>query len=118
MADPSPTGAPGRRTSWTTRILAPLALLAALGALYAIVSSADVGGGDTASEAQSADGGKVSKSGENKDGPETPKTYVVEEGDSLSTIAAKFDVSVKRLERLNPDVDAQALTTGQELTIR
>lgn len=120
MADPSPTGAPKRRISWATRILAPLALLATLGALYAIVTSADVGGDDKASESRSAEGGSGSdsKPDENKDGPENPRTYVVEEGDTLSTIAAKFDVSVERLERLNRDVDPQALTTGQDLTIR
>jgi len=115
MADPSPTGPPRRRVSWATRILAPLALVAALVALYAIVSSADVGeGGDDEPAKERAD----KSSDENKDGPENPRTYAVEEGDSLSTIAEKFDVSVERLERLNPDVDPQALTTGQELTIR
>ena len=120
MADSSPTGAPKRRISWATRILAPLALLAALGALYAIVTSADIGNGDKASESTSVDGGSGSDSklDGKKDGPENPRTYAVEEGDTLSTIAAKFDVSVRRLERLNRDVDPQALTTGQELTIR
>ena len=50
--------------------------------------------------------------------PRTRSTYAVEEGDTLSGIAAKFDVSTKRLERLNPDIDPQTLNAGQELTIR
>jgi LysM repeat protein len=43
---------------------------------------------------------------------------VVEEGDTLSGVADKFDVSVKRLERLNPDIDPQTIGAGQELQIR
>jgi LysM repeat protein len=120
MADPSASGPTRSRVSWITRILAPLALLAALLALYLIVTSADVGGGDTTTQ-QSASGGSETDAGKpkkDKEGPENPRTYVVEEGDSLSTIAEQFGVSVDRLVRLNPDVDPQALTTGQEITIR
>lgn len=54
------------------------------------------------------------------DGAETPKEYAVEPGDTLSSIAEKFDVSVQRLERLNKeqDVDPNALVEGQVITIR
>ncbi len=51
-------------------------------------------------------------------GPENPRTYTVEEGDTLGAIAEKFNVSTKRLERLNPDIDPQTLNAGQELQIR
>jgi LysM repeat protein len=107
-------GDPSQRISWASRLLAPLALIAVLLAIGIIVvtnsSDSDKAGdsGARVSEEEKGDG----------DGAENPRTYVVEEGDTLSGVAAKFDVSVKRLERLNPDVDPQALGTGQELTIR
>lgn len=120
MADPSETGTPRSRVSWATRILAPLALFAALLALYLIVTTADVGSDEPATQQDASQNasGKGDKPKKDKEGPENPRTYVVEEGDSLSTIAEQFGVSVDRLVRLNPDVDPQALTTGQEITIR
>lgn len=96
------------------RVLAPLALLAVLAAIFAIVVT-NTGDSHKAEQDTKA---KIDSEGKNKSGPENPKTYVVEEGDTLSGIAAKFDVSVKRLERLNPDIDPQTIGAGQELKIR
>ena len=42
--------------------------------------------------------------------PENPKTYVVEEGDTLERRRREVHVSTKRLERLNPDIDPQTST--------
>lgn len=105
---------PSSRISWFNRLLAPLALVAVLIAIAVIVTS-NTGDSNKAEQDTKA---KINAEGGNKDGPENPKTYVVEEGDTLSAIAAKFDVSVKRLERLNPDVDPQTIGAGQELKIR
>lgn len=106
-----------------TRVLAPLALVAVLIAVIVVVnSSMGNDDGDTSKSSQ-ADGSGASTttkdaSGGGDEGPSTPKTYVIESGDSLSSIAVKFGVSVDRLERLNPDVDPNALPAGQELTLR
>jgi len=105
---------PSDRISWFNRVLAPLALLAVLAAIFVIVT-ANTGDGDKAEQDTKA---KIAAEGKGKSGPENPKTYVVEEGDTLSGIAAKFDVSVKRLERLNEDIDPQTIGAGQELKIR
>ncbi|MCC7254284.1 LysM domain-containing protein [Hyphomicrobium sp.] len=105
---------PSDRISWFNRVLAPLALLAVLAAIFVIVAS-NTGDSDKAEQDTKA---KIADEGKEKSGPENPKTYVVEEGDTLSGIAAKFDVSVKRLERLNPDIDPQTIGAGQELKIR
>jgi LysM repeat protein len=107
-------GDPSQRISWANRLLAPLALILVLVAIGAIVV-ANTGDSDRADDGKARVATEENGDG---DGAENPKTYVVEEGDTLSGVAAKFDVSVKRLERLNPDVDPQALGTGQELTIR
>lgn len=100
-------------------MLAPLALAAALIAVIVVASNS--GGGDEPSarsgQGQARQGGGGGGNG-NGGGAETPKTYVVEPGDSLGTIAETFGVSVKRIERLNKGIDPNTLATGQELTLR
>jgi len=106
---------PTRRISWVNRVLAPLALIAVLIAVVVIVQANTDDGGDAG---QTNAKTKAEKKNGDGDGAENPRTYVVEEGDTLSGVAAEFDVSVKRLERLNPDIDPQTLNAGQELKIR
>lgn len=100
-------------------MLALLALAAVVIAVVAVVngSVANDGDGGSAAGQRTETTTKDSGSG-NGDGAENPRTYVVESGDLLSTIAEKFGVSVDRLVRLNPDVDPQTLNPGTELTIR
>lgn len=108
MADRSEPWRSSKKTSWVPRILAPLALVAVVIAVFVIVgsySSEDSGGGSGETKVASKKKGEI------------PKTYVVEAGDSLSSIAEKFDISVKRIERLNPDVDPATLNEGQELKL-
>jgi len=116
VAASSAPGTPSGQISWFNRLLAPLALIAVLIAIGVIVA-ANTGDTDKAEQDTKA---KIDAegSGGDGDGAENPRHYAVQEGDTLSAVAAKFDVSVKRLERLNPDIDPQALSTGQELTIR
>ncbi len=99
-------------------MLAPLALAAALIAVIVVASNSDGGDEPPArsgqGQARQSDGGGSGNGG----GAETPKTYAVEPGDSLGTIAETFGVSVKRIERLNKGIDPNTLATGQELTLR
>lgn len=44
--------------------------------------------------------------------------YVVQAGDTLGGIAEKTGVSVEKLQELNPNVDPQALTSGQRLKLK
>jgi teichoic acid transport system ATP-binding protein len=44
--------------------------------------------------------------------------YVVQAGDTLGGIAEKTGVSVEALQELNPNVDPQALTSGQRLKLK
>jgi len=46
-----------------------------------------------------------------------PRIYVVQSGDSLSSIAAAFGMTSWHLMRANPNVDANWLSVGQTLTI-
>lgn len=107
MAQSSEPWAAPPRISWVARILGPLALIAVVIAFVVIVS----GSGDDESKSASKD--KTER--ENKG--EIPKTYVVQPGDSLTSIADEFGISIKRIERLNPDLDAQTLNEGEEVKL-
>jgi LysM repeat protein len=112
----------GRRSP--ARILAPLALVVFALVFFAIVLSSG-GGGDSG-------GGKVG--GTNTEASRTstaPKqerttteaqggraTYTVKVGDTLGGIADKTGVPVEKLLELNPDLDPQALVSGQKVKLR
>ncbi len=50
---------------------------------------------------------------------QTAKTYTVKSGDTFSGIAAKHDLSLAALKRLNPQVrDINVISVGQKLTVR
>jgi LysM repeat protein len=46
------------------------------------------------------------------------KTYTVQSGDTLGTIAGKTGTSVARLEQLNPGIDPTALRIGQTIRVQ
>jgi lipoprotein-anchoring transpeptidase ErfK/SrfK len=46
-----------------------------------------------------------------------PRTYVVQPGDGLTTIAARFGMPPGLIAEANPDIDLNWLSVGQELTI-
>jgi LysM repeat protein len=43
--------------------------------------------------------------------------YVIQNGDTLGSIALKYDTTVEELVRLNPDVDPTALHLGQRIRV-
>ena len=127
MAEQGDPTASVRRRSWVARIFAPLALVAALVAVFLIVSGSlgeDVDAPESrdgsARAERSGGGGSGSDDSEaEKTGDEDiPETYEVQSGDSFSTIADEYGLSIRKLERLNPDVDSTALATGQVLKLR
>lgn len=46
------------------------------------------------------------------------RSYMVEEGDTLSAIADKTGVPLDVIEELNPKIDAQSLRAGQRIKLR
>lgn len=50
--------------------------------------------------------------------PVFAQTYVVQRGDSFSTIAVKTHTSVALLEQLNPDLSPTALRVGQTVKVK
>jgi hypothetical protein len=114
------------------RFLAPIALVAFGLALLLVVSSADVsddgGSGDASEEAEQRDLGsdrserrrdrEAEEDEEDEEPARQPAKYVVKEGDTLGSISEETGVPVEELQELNPELDPQALVTGQEVRLR
>jgi LysM repeat protein len=109
------------------RYLAPLALVAFALALVVVLGSSgsdgsSAGGSDAATKTTSTDGttskskttGQTTTTGASK----PASSYTIKSGDTLSAIAEKTGVTVDTLLALNPDIDPQALTTGQRLKLK
>jgi LysM repeat protein len=97
------------------RLLAPIALIAAAVVLVVVVAGSLNGSGD--------DGGRDRPAGQQEQSAsngseEEDKFYVVQPGDSFSTIAEEQGVPEERLQQLNPDLDPQALVPGVRVKLR
>jgi LysM repeat protein len=106
----------GRRSP--ARVLAPLALLAFTIAVAAVVLASVGGGGDDGGESGTRP--SSSRAATATAPSERPRrtVYIVKTGDTLGLIAQKTGVSVERLQELNPDLDPQALLSGQRIDLR
>ncbi|MDQ3434603.1 MAG: LysM domain-containing protein [Actinomycetota bacterium] len=104
------------------RLLAPLALVAVVVALLVMLGGAGAGGGDD--DGDSGGGSVGSTAPETTLEPAEPepppprKTYTVKRGDTLGAISEDTDVPVETIEELNPELDPQALVTGQKIKLR
>ncbi|HEU4701611.1 MAG TPA: LysM domain-containing protein [Conexibacter sp.] len=96
------------------RLAAPLALLAAAVAVVVVVAS-------SRSDPPSSMPSSATRTTVTQPARQTrraaPKAYVVKAGDTLTVIADRTGVSLDEIERLNPDVDANALQTGERLRL-
>ena len=104
------------------RFLAPIALVAFAFALYTVVQNArdNAGTSSSSTPAQTtpAKSGSSAKSGKKSSKSHLKKAHRVRAGETPSSIALKYGVTVKQLEKLNPDMDPQALTVGERLRLR
>jgi LysM repeat protein len=106
-------------------MLAPLALGLFVVVFFAIVLSAGSGGGG-GGDSKSADtgasktstGSKPKSTGTTTTSRPQSATYTVKVGDTLGSIAETTGVPVQRLLDLNPDLDPQALVSGQKIKLR
>ncbi len=93
------------------RFLAPLALAAVIAGTYVIVHQGLTSKSTTAQHSGTRHRhahGKYARA----------KFYVIQGGDSMTSIATRTGVSLNTLESLNPSVDPNALQTGQRLRLR
>jgi LysM repeat protein len=99
------------------RLIAPIALVVVVLVFFAIVLSAGSGGGGK--EASPSAGAHKKKRGKGRSKPKRgASTYTVKTGDTLGTISAKTGVDVDKLQELNPQLDPQALVSGQRIKLR
>ena len=101
------------------RWLAPLALVTAAVAVYAVVSTGLGTDGAGTSEPARTSGSRGRPASQTSDGDaRRARTYVVKPGDTLSGIAATTRVPLSTLTRLNEDLDSQSLQAGQRVKLR
>lgn len=104
----------GRQNSIGARAAAVAALAVAVVVVLVAIGTVLPGDGGDPAPAP----GPASPSAESGGGGQGPATYEVEEGDTLTAISEKTGVSLARIEALNPGLDPQALTPGQEIRLR
>ena len=104
------------------RLLAPVALV--LFSLLFLLVIATSGGDEKSSPEPAAQERKppaerAERRRDRDDDDKLPqKFYIVKTGDSLASIAEKTGVPVERLQELNPELDPQALVSGQRIRLR
>lgn len=102
-----------KRANAPARVLATMALAAACLVLVVTIATS-LGGSDDSGNGAPA--GEVTTKRPN--GGKVAAAYVVQNGDTLTSIARKTGVSVARIQQLNPDVDPQILLSGEKLKLR
>lgn len=102
------------RTSASARILAALALVGAVLVVVVVIASS-TGGDSSSSDRRQPTQTATQKRDEDKP---PPANYVVEAGDTLTSIARETGVPVAEIVALNPEVDPQILIAGQTLKLR
>jgi LysM repeat protein len=106
-----------KRRNWFARFLALVALVAAIVAIIVVASNThlhnDSNKGTTTKHAQAQNKQAAKKKPRTK-----AKTYEVQSGDTLTSIAHQEGMTVGELQALNPEVDAQTLIAGEVLQLQ
>jgi LysM repeat protein len=105
---------------WLSRVLAPLAFLAAVAALVVVVQRALDDREENAAVTQATEPVESSPVTTDTGGEETPagrRFYRIQPGDTLEGIAAEFDTTVDSLLELNPNLDPLALDPGTRIRV-
>jgi len=103
-----------KRATAPARVIATIALIVAFLVLVVTIATS-LGGGSEDSGRRTPAGEVTSK---RRGGGEVAAAYVVQNGDTLTSIARKTGVSVARIQKLNPGVDPQILISGEKLRLR
>jgi LysM repeat protein len=104
---------------WAARLAAPLAFFLAATILVILIDQGLSGGstGTTTSATPTASVPAVDTAGTTTGAKKKKKIYRVKAGDTLESIAAKFDTTVDDLLLLNPGIDPLALSPGQKVRV-
>ena len=107
---------------WAARLAAPVAFFVAAGVLIALVqgglSSTDTGTEATPTATLSTPTETTPPAKTGRDGsPGRRRFYKVRSGDTLESIAARFDTTADHLSELNPGIDPLALSPGRKIRV-
>jgi LysM repeat protein len=107
-----------QRRVWAARLVAPLAFFGAA-TVFIILIQAGLNGGstDTSTTATPQATAPTTTAGTTPKPTGKKKFYRVRSGDTLESIAAKFDTTVDDLLALNPNVDPLALSPRQRIRV-
>ncbi len=112
---------PDRRTSPIARVFAVAGLIAAFLLVIVVIvgSSGDSGddGGDDATVTERSETTSKRETASIQRAIETG-VYVVEDGDTMTSIAESTGIDVDTLQSLNPEIDPQALIAGRKIKLR
>ncbi|HYI35733.1 MAG TPA: LysM domain-containing protein [Thermoleophilaceae bacterium] len=100
------------------RLLAPAALVVCLLAFALVIIT--TGGSDDATPASDTSTEPRSDT-QARTAPKPkpkPATYTVKTGDNLGSISEKTQVPIETLQELNPELDPQALVSGQKIKLK
>jgi LysM repeat protein len=111
------------RRAELARFLAPAAFLLAL-TIAVLLVRAGLGGGDGGGATTPLTGlvtERKTTSTTTRTAARTTRSakrfYTIQQGDTLATVAAKFDTTSEKLLALNPGIDPHALRIGQKVRI-
>jgi LysM repeat protein len=104
-----------KRRSWFARFFALVALIAAIVAIIVVASNTHL-------HSNSDNKGKQAQTQKTQPQQKKPRTtkksYTVQSGDTLTSIAHKTGLTVSELQALNPEVDPQILVAGEVLKLQ
>lgn len=105
-----------KKRSWLARFLALVALIAAIVAIVVVASNTHL---HSNSDSRGRQATTAHKEQQQKKKPRTTKkTYTVQSGDTLTSIAHATGLTVGELQALNPEVDPQILVAGEVLKLQ
>jgi LysM repeat protein len=104
------------RRVWAARVVAPLAFFAAATILIILIQTGLSSGPETTTSSVPTTSAPTT-SAPTTTGKKKKRFYRVHGGDTLESIAAKFDTTVDDLLQLNPNVDPLALSPGQKIRV-
>ncbi|HEU4450686.1 MAG TPA: LysM domain-containing protein [Gaiellaceae bacterium] len=116
---------PDRVRVWAARLAAPVAFFFFATVLVVLVQrgfedDADTAPGPATGAVETGTTETGGRGDETTTGSGNPgrRFYRVRDGDTLETIAARFEIEVDELLELNPGIDPLALTPGQRIRVR
>jgi LysM repeat protein len=106
-----------KKRNWFARFLALVALVAAIFAVVVVASNTHLHSSSDKTTGNAHHGKSQKKQAKKK--PRTKaKTYEVQSGDTLTSIAQSTGLTVSELQALNPEIDPQTLIAGEVLQLQ